>query len=208
MWNCKENCRGFRNIQNEVWSSDFWSKQIFSKKCNALNLNLIFSSPVNCYLIWGYVNGLAIPENSGNSRQFSTVESVTSFPNYIPIKYQFNNFRLLYFLYFNKNNFLLYIYIFDFFHIFQKFNFFILYTFLSMRANFQGNLIFFLEKVVCCNICLNKILSIWYRPLKLLPLIFCYTINILAMESTLAKKITTIFFLYFGIFLFTFSFYF
>ena len=34
-------------------------------------------------------------------------------------------------------------YIFDFFDIFQKFYFFILYTFLSRSVNFQGNLIFF-----------------------------------------------------------------
>ena len=37
-------------------------------------------------------------------------------------------------------------YNFDFSDIFQKFYFFILYTFLSMCANLQGSLIFFLGK--------------------------------------------------------------
>ena len=37
-------------------------------------------------------------------------------------------------------------YVFDFFDIFQKYNFFISYTFLIMYVNFQGNLIFFTEK--------------------------------------------------------------
>ena len=117
-------------------------------------------------------------------------------------------------------------YIFDFFKISQKYYFFILYTFLSMRVNFQNNLIFFLGKI-------NKIKSyyktlnsvfrklwfsvfvttyVWIKSevnLNFNQLFFVILSILLGIEITLAKKITTkILFLYFGIFLFIFLFYF